>query len=123
MQRFITAQKKYYKIAVSEIENGRKETHWIWFILPNFYSEKTSQVSKYYAIKSIDEGIKYLKNKYLRNNLLNMFKIISSKKITLNKLFGPIDAKKTVSCAKLFGIIATLIGDKEIQKYAKKIKL
>ena len=36
IQRFIKAQDSYdtYKIALNEVRNGRKRSHWIWYIFP-----------------------------------------------------------------------------------------
>ena len=34
IERFIEAQKTDYKIALAEIERGRKQSHWIWYIFP-----------------------------------------------------------------------------------------
>jgi uncharacterized protein (DUF1810 family) len=32
LQRFVTAQNPVYEAACSELRNGRKESHWMWFI-------------------------------------------------------------------------------------------
>jgi uncharacterized protein (DUF1810 family) len=34
LNRFITAQSENYNNAISELKNGQKRTHWIWFIFP-----------------------------------------------------------------------------------------
>lgn len=34
LERFIEAQEKSYEEALKEIKNGRKETHWMWYIFP-----------------------------------------------------------------------------------------
>ncbi len=34
LERFVEAQERDYKIALQEIKNGQKVTHWIWYIFP-----------------------------------------------------------------------------------------
>lgn len=34
LQRFLGAQENFYAQALKEIRNGRKTSHWIWFIFP-----------------------------------------------------------------------------------------
>ena len=34
VSRFIKAQENMYETALAEIRNGKKESHWIWFVLP-----------------------------------------------------------------------------------------
>jgi uncharacterized protein (DUF1810 family) len=34
MNRFLEAQKSTFKQALTEITEGEKETHWMWFIFP-----------------------------------------------------------------------------------------
>ena len=56
LQRFIDAQKTGYQIALSEIKNGKKQSHWMWYIFPQIQGLGFSSTSKYYAIKNIDEA-------------------------------------------------------------------
>ena len=34
LERFLSAQRNYYKIALQEIQAGQKKSHWMWFIFP-----------------------------------------------------------------------------------------
>ena len=34
LQRFIDAHDNSYEIALLEIKNGRKRSHWMWYIFP-----------------------------------------------------------------------------------------
>jgi uncharacterized protein (DUF1810 family) len=60
LQRFIDAQLNSYDIALSEIKNGNKQSHWMWYIFPQLDGLGKSETSKKYAIKSKEEAIKYL---------------------------------------------------------------
>ena len=37
LDRFLTAQRRDYAAALREIQNGRKRSHWIWYIFPRAY--------------------------------------------------------------------------------------
>jgi len=65
LARFEKAQKDKYDAALAEIKNGKKVTHWMWFIFPQFVGIFTSEQSKKYAIKSLDEARAYLENETL----------------------------------------------------------
>lgn len=36
LDRFLDAQKSNYPDAISELKNGRKVTHWMWYVFPKF---------------------------------------------------------------------------------------
>ena len=52
LQRFIEAQDKWniYDKALEEVKNGKKETHWIWFIFPQLYGLGESEMSQFYGL-------------------------------------------------------------------------
>lgn len=54
--RFLTAHKYNYENALREITDGRKRTHWIWFIFPQLAVLGHSANAKYYGISGYDEA-------------------------------------------------------------------
>ena len=72
LNRFIEAQKNDYDIALNEIKNGQKETHWIWYIFPQIKDLGVSEISKKYSIKTLEEGLEYLRNDTLRRRLIEI---------------------------------------------------
>ena len=54
LKRFEDAQIRYYQTALKEIRNGRKESHWMWFIFLQIKVLGRSYTSQYYAIESLD---------------------------------------------------------------------
>ena len=34
LERFLKAQKGTYEIALNEIKNGQKRSHWMWYVFP-----------------------------------------------------------------------------------------
>ena len=92
LERFIEAQEKSYEEALKEIKNGRKETHWMWYIFPQITGLGMTYISNYYSIKSIEEAEEYLKNIQLRTNLEEITKeLLKLKTNDSEQLLGPID--------------------------------
>lgn len=107
LSRFIEAHKRSYKTALEEIKNGRKTTHWMWYIFPQLHGFGHSEFTKYYAIQSLDEAIAFLHDPYLGGNLLE----ISNALLTLNMdnptiIFGKPDDRKLKRCMTLFAYIS-----------------
>src|SRR5437667_7655361 len=74
LARFVLAQQNTYDHAVSEIRRGRKETHWMWFIFPQFAGLGFSYQSQLYAIKSLGEARAYLQHPILGPRLVDITK-------------------------------------------------
>ncbi len=60
LERFIEAQRGDYAKALDELRNGEKESHWIWYVLPQGLFPNPSYMSKKFAIKDDEEAIAYL---------------------------------------------------------------
>lgn len=60
LSRFLQAQEVVYERALSEIRRGKKRTHWMWYIFPQFKGLSLSSTSRRYAIESIEEAKAYL---------------------------------------------------------------
>ena len=107
LERFIIKQKEFYPIVFKELENGKKETHWMWFIFPQIAGLGTSYMATYYAIKDKEEAISYFNDDYLRNNYLTLCNVLLS--LNTNdaiKVFGDIDDMKLKSSLTLFYLIS-----------------
>ena len=60
LARFVDAQSGVYHTALAELRAGRKQTHWIWFILPQIAGLGFSPMAQRYAITGLDEARAYL---------------------------------------------------------------
>jgi uncharacterized protein (DUF1810 family) len=60
LHRFLTAQADDYECALAELQRGRKESHWIWYVFPQVAGLGHSSMAQEYAIRSKDEAIEYL---------------------------------------------------------------
>ena len=56
LSRFIKAQEYDYSIALKELSNGRKKSHWIWYIFPQIKGLGTSYINQQYSLEDIDEA-------------------------------------------------------------------
>ena len=113
LQRFLGAQDSFYKQALKEISNGRKEGHWIWFIFPQLRGLGHSPMSENYSIQSLDEARAYPANSILKERLVEISSVLLKhakgslfrKTKTAEQILGYTDALKVRSCMTLFDII------------------
>ena len=104
--RYIKAQENSFKDALYEIKSGRKRSHWMWYIFPQFEGLGFSETSKYYSIKDLDEAKRYLNHPILGNRLKLITKeLLSLNENNANKVFGSPDDLKLKSSMTLFSAI------------------
>ena len=72
LQRFLRAQERDYKTALSEIKSGRKRSHWVWYIFPQIRGLGFSSTVQFYAIQDLGEAQAYMKDPVLRERLLEI---------------------------------------------------
>lgn len=115
--RFILAQKDTYEIALSEIKQGRKKSHWIWWIFPQMKGLGYSGRSQYYGISDRNEAFAYINNELLKNRLIEVTIEVYNSKYSPYEIFGN-DTIKFVSCMKLFASVSdNPIFKKVLNKY------
>ena len=103
LNRFIIAQESDYPKALKELKNGKKQTHWMWYIFPQIKGSGYSEISNFYAIADSHEAKLYLKTKPLNQRLLELCDVLLRKKTKkAEKIFGPIDSQKLQSSMTLF---------------------
>lgn len=102
IDRFIKMQELYYEVALSEIKDGYKRTHWIWYIFPQLKGLGQSYNSEYYGFDGVDEVIEYMKNPYLRNNMIEICNELYKLDDSIENIFGYPDYLKLNSCMTLF---------------------
>ena len=93
--------------ALKEIQNGRKETHWIWFIFPQLEILCQSDISVYYGIEDIDEARAFLNNKVLNERLREITaELLKHKDKDIKDIFHYPDYLKVQSCMTLFDYVS-----------------
>lgn len=107
LYRFIKAQENNYGIALQEIRNGRKYSHWIWYIFPQMRGLGRSHNSEFYGIISIDEAIAYLNEPILNSRLREItLALLSNEGKSAREILGDIDARKVRSSMTLFDMVS-----------------
>lgn len=105
LQRFVDAQDRggAYGHALSELREGRKRGHWIWFVFPQIAGLGSSEMSRRYAIASLDEASAYLAHPLLGPRLVECAEVLlelpGSDAVAV---LGEIDALKLRSSMTLF---------------------
>jgi uncharacterized protein (DUF1810 family) len=103
LERFVDAQARPYEQVRRELEAGRKESHWIWFIFPQIKGLGQSAMSIRFAIASLDEAKAYLAHTVLRPRLRECATLaLNVEGRTSRDIFGSIDEMKFRSSMTLF---------------------
>lgn len=69
LRRFIEAQQDDYYTALNEIRQGRKQTHWMWYVFPQLAGLGHSEMAKRYAIVDMEEAQTYIDHPLLGSRL------------------------------------------------------
>ena len=105
LERFVEAQERMYQIALKEIREGKKRSHWMWFIFPQLRGLAHSQKSHVYGISGLDEAIAYLNHPVLSERLYDLCgALLEHKDKSAVEIFGDIDEMKLKSSMTLFAL-------------------
>ena len=118
LDRFLEAQSDTYEDAIKEIKAGHKETHWMWWIFPQYKGLGNSEISQYYAIQHADEAREYLVHPILGRRLREcMNALLDLKTNDAIEVFGDVDAQKLKSCLTLFGYSGSTLSVLALNKF------
>ena len=111
LDRFLKAQSLVwggYATALDEMKQGRKVSHWIWYIFPQEKGLGHSENSKYYGLDGDDEARAYLAHPVLGARLREITAtVLSHCDENIYDIMGSrIDVKKLRSCMRLFNRVA-----------------
>jgi uncharacterized protein (DUF1810 family) len=106
LDRFIKAQENNFQTALEEINQGKKQTHWMWYIFPQLQGLGYSEMAKKYAIKDLNEATKYMRNETLGPRLIKITKALRNHADrNAADIFGSPDVLKLRSCMTLFSLV------------------
>jgi uncharacterized protein (DUF1810 family) len=107
LQRFFDAQAPLYAQVMSELRNGRKRSHWMWFIFPQIAGLGHSAMARRYAIASRDEAVAYLEHPTLGPRLHECTQTVCAiEGRSLGEIFGSPDDRKFRSSMTLFEAVS-----------------
>ena len=103
LQRFVEAQSHSYDDALREIAQGRKLTHWMWYIFPQLRGLGRSSHAEYYGIAGLDEATAYLNHPVLGPRLIKICQaLLQHNGLSAHAIFGSPDDLKLHSSMTLF---------------------
>lgn len=105
LTRFLDAQNQVYLKALGEIQQGQKQSHWMWFIFPQLKGLGTSDAANYYGIRSLAEAKAYLQHPVLGKHLRQITTaLLALEGKNAFEVFGSPDDMKLRSCMTLFSL-------------------
>lgn len=117
IERFIQAQDDRicgYDAAFSEIQDGHKESYWIWYVFPQLRGLGHSAFTNYYGIGGIKEAEEYMSHKVLGKRLRDISNaLMRHKDKAITAIVSPDDARRIRSCMTLFDVVCPndIFGD------------
>ncbi|MDB6105218.1 MAG: hypothetical protein JWO52_5217 [Gammaproteobacteria bacterium] len=103
LQRFVNAQNEVYEQVRSELRDGRKRSHWMWFIFPQIRGLGRSHMAEAFAIASKDEAAAYVNHSILGPRLRECTQLVTEVEgRTLEEILGYPDNLKFRSSMTLF---------------------
>ncbi len=105
--RFVEAQEGIYGRVLAELREGRKQSHWMWFVFPQIAGLGSSPTARHYAIASADEARAYLAHPLLGARLTECtMAVLGHRGRSAEAIFGAVDAMKLRSSMTLFEAVA-----------------
>jgi len=103
LQIFVQAQKDIYERALAELKNGKKVSHWMWFVFPQIAGLGNSEMARKYAIPNLADAKEYLSHDLLGSRLRECTQaVMAVEGRTAYEILGSPDDMKLKSCMTLF---------------------
>jgi uncharacterized protein (DUF1810 family) len=118
--RFIHAQDPVFDRVRSELRDGRKRSHWMWFVFPQLSGLGHSAMAQRYALASLEEAKAYLQHPVLKSRLVECTELVNAVEgRSIHEILGSPDDMKFHSCMTLFSSVpaAPPVFDSALAKY------
>ena len=107
LQRFLDAQAHVIDQVLAELRDGRKRSHWMWFIFPQIAGLGSSPTAQHFAISGRAEALAYLAHPTLGPRLRQCTDLVNQiPNRTIDDIFGYPDDLKFRSSVTLFSSVA-----------------
>lgn len=120
LQRFVDAQNRWYERVCAELSDGRKQSHWMWFIFPQLKGLGSSAMANLYGISGLQEAEAYLAHPLLGTRLRHCTQLVLLiKGRSIEQIFDDPDDLKFRSSMTLFAKVASDSGpfQEALKKY------
>lgn len=112
LERFVQAQAYTFDTAVAELRDGRKKTHWMWYVFPQLRGLGRSPTAQFYGIPSLDEARAFLAHSVLGARLDHATRLaLATEDLSVRQIFGAPDDLKFHSSMTLFALASSGTGD------------
>lgn len=103
LQRFVTAQDPVFAAVLDELDAGRKQSHWMWFVFPQLRGLGRSSTARFYGLASLDEARAFRAHPTLGPRLLEATNaVLAHRDRSAYDVFGSPDDLKFRSSMTLF---------------------
>ncbi|HEY3994609.1 MAG TPA: DUF1810 domain-containing protein [Mycobacterium sp.] len=103
LERFVAAQEPVYRDVIAELRDGRKRSHWMWFVFPQLRGLGGSAMAARYGISSLEEADAYLRHPVLGPRLRECTQLVNGVQgRSIGEIFGSPDDLKLCSSMTLF---------------------
>jgi uncharacterized protein (DUF1810 family) len=100
---FLRAQRSSYDCALAEINRGKKEEHWMWFIFPQMLGLGRSYQSELYGLSGVDVARAFLAHEVLGVRLRKcVLSLLNLPGVSARQVFDSPDDLKLHACLTLF---------------------
>jgi uncharacterized protein (DUF1810 family) len=107
LQRFLDAQAPVYPRVIAELRQGRKRSHWMWFIFPQLSGLGHSAMAQRFAVASAEEAKAYLAHPTLGPRPRQCTALVNAiEGRTIGEILGSPDDLKFCSSMTLFGAVS-----------------
>ena len=120
LQRFVDAQAPLVEQVRSELRQGHKRGHWMWFVFSQMQGLGSRPTSKHYASGSREEAAAYLKHPVLGPRLVECTRLVLTVRgRTCEEIFGEVDSAKFRSSMTLFAAVTLRepVFEEALQRY------
>lgn len=105
LSRFVSAQEGRYEMAYAELANGRKRSHWMWYIFPQLSGLGSSPMARRYALSGLEEAKAFLAHPLLGTRLVHISALLLGLETNNpTEIFGFPDDIKLRSSMTLFAL-------------------
>jgi uncharacterized protein (DUF1810 family) len=103
LERFVQAQDPVLAEVRSELSQGQKRSHWMWFVFPQIAGLGHSARSRRYAMASLAEAQEFLRHPVLGPRLVDCTRLVNQVQgRSIHEIFGSPDDMKFHSSMTLF---------------------
>ena len=112
LERFVEAQRSVFTLVQRELSEGRKRTHWMWFVFPQLRGLGRSETARQFAIANLGEARAYLQHPVLGQRLVDCTRLVNAiEGSTANEIFDNPDDLKFRSSMTLFAAAAPNLSE------------